>query len=87
MVINSHFLAQVQRGMSRLEEKTLVQAYVAWLGFYNTFCRNLGWSKADLVQQANFYATECLGMSEPPALLRRTVGMMGLKGVPGLRIE
>jgi ATP-dependent RNA helicase MSS116 len=78
---------QVQRGMASVEEKSLVQAYVAWLGFYNSLCKNLGWSKADLVQQANFYATECLGLPQPPALMKRTVGMMGLKGVPGIRLE
>jgi hypothetical protein len=36
--------------------------------------------------QANRFS-RYMGFEEPPALLRKTIGMMGLKGVPGLRIE
>ena len=35
---------------------------------------------------ANFLATDVLGCPEPPGLLKKTVGMMGLKGVPGLNV-
>jgi ATP-dependent RNA helicase MSS116 len=40
-------------------------------------------SKAEMVQMANQFAKLC-GLSEQPALLKKTVGKMGLKGVPGL---
>ena len=57
----------------------------AWLGYYNSQ-RHLAWSKAELVQRANWFATHRfgLGLRSPPALLKKTVGKMGLKGVPGL---
>lgn len=78
-------LDEVMAGLRRIDPKTCEQAYQAWLGYYNGSVRKLGWSKEQLVQQANFYS-QVLGLAQPPALLKKTVGMMGLKGVAGLRI-
>jgi len=63
------------------------QAYQAWMGFYNSYLGKLHWSKEDLVSHANYYAVECMKLSGPPPLEPKTVGKMGLKGVPGLVIE
>ena len=38
------------------------------------------------MQQANNYSA-IMGLAMPPALERKTIGKMGLKGVPGLRID
>lgn len=38
------------------------------------------------VQQANNYSS-IMGLAMPPALEKKTIGKMGLKGVPGLRID
>jgi ATP-dependent RNA helicase MSS116, mitochondrial len=62
------------------------QAYQAWLGFYNSHTKDCKWDKPTLVHMANQFATT-MGFDEPPGLLAKTVGKMGLKGVPGLRIE
>jgi len=62
------------------------QAYQAFLGYYNSNLRRIKWSKTELVKQANEYAS-FLGLSSQPELLRRTVGKMGLKGVPGLQVR
>jgi ATP-dependent RNA helicase MSS116, mitochondrial len=63
------------------------QAYQAWLGFYNSNLRACGgWDKRTLVAMANKFS-EIIGFAEPPGLEAKTVGKMGLKGVPGLRIE
>ena len=62
------------------------QAYRAWLGYYNGALKKLRWDKKQLVQQANMWASE-VGLREQPSLQRKTVGKMGLKGVPGLRLE
>lgn len=62
------------------------QAYRAWLGFYNGHLRKVGWNKRQLVEAANQWGQDA-GLPDKPALLRRTVGKMGLKGVPGLNIE
>lgn len=64
----------------------------AWMGFYNSSLRKLGWSKEDLVHFGNTWITQVCGRSEIPALEAKTVGKMGLKGVPGplndeLRLE
>jgi ATP-dependent RNA helicase MSS116 len=39
-----------------------------------------------LVLQANDFAKD-VGLVEQPSLQKKTVGKMGLKGVPGLKIE
>jgi ATP-dependent RNA helicase MSS116 len=62
------------------------QAYRAWLGYYNGNLRKCGFDKPSLVQEANRVAGY-LGLVQQPSLLKKTVGMMGMKGVPGLIIE
>lgn len=60
--------------------------YQAWMGYYKNHCKDLRWSTADLVQQANTFAMEGLGCAEIPGLQKKTIGKMGLKGVPGLTV-
>ena len=76
----------VGAAMSRVSDKTKAQTYSAWLGFYKPFCRQMNLSPAELVRVANFLATDVLGCEEVPGLMKKTVGMMGLKGVPGLNV-
>eukprot|EP00850_Spirogloea_muscicola_P004842 SM000021S06475 [mRNA] locus=s21:511441:515021:- [translate_table: standard] len=75
---------KVQLALQAVQEDSKEKAYQSWLGYYNS-ARGLNWDKATLVAQANFFSA-CLGMSSPPALAKKTVGMMGLRGVPGLRV-
>jgi hypothetical protein len=68
--------------------KAAEQGYGAWLGFYNGNKRNCGsWNNAQLVEAANLFSVS-LGFApgQPPRLEKKTVGKMGLKGVPGLRL-
>ena len=72
-------------------DRELVQsaegAYRAMLGFYNTNTKRIGKiSKAELVQLMNEWS-RLTGLRQIPSLQKRTVGKMGLKGVPGLVIE
>lgn len=60
------------------------QAYAAWLGFYKS-APGLSMSTSQLVGTANEFSS-IIGCAEPPELEAKTVGKMGLKGVPGLRI-
>lgn len=48
----------------------------------------MGWTKEILVREAGRLAVSGFGWTEsiPPPLEPKTVGMMGLKGVPGLNI-
>jgi hypothetical protein len=62
------------------------QAYRAWLGYYNGHLKKIRWDKKYLVEQANLWAQQ-MGLPDQPSLQRKTIGKMGLKGVPGLRIE
>jgi ATP-dependent RNA helicase MSS116 len=61
------------------------QAYAAWLGYYKGNLRKCGWKPVELVEAANQWAKD-VGLSKQPRLEAKTVGKMGLKGVPGLLI-
>ncbi|TXT03852.1 hypothetical protein VHUM_04329 [Vanrija humicola] len=84
----SHAHALVNQALASVSEESKGQAYQAWLGYYNSNLRNLRWKQTDLVAHANAYAQNVLKTrdGQPPGLLAKTVGKMGLKGVPGLRI-
>ena len=63
------------------------QAYQAALGYYKSELKMLRWSPAELVANMNAYASDALRYKDgQPPLLAKTVGKMGLKGVPGLNI-
>jgi len=62
------------------------QAYSSWIGFYNSHCKLLNWNKQQLVQVANFYSS-LLGLKEVPELSRKAIGMIGIKGLAGVRAE
>lgn len=62
------------------------QAYVSFLGFTKTLTKVHGLNPAAVVALANRYSAS-LGLATPPTLEARTVGKMGLKGVPGLNVE
>lgn len=64
--------------------KEACAAYSAYLGFYNSNLRRIGWSKPQLVAETNkLFLT--LGLREVPMMARDTLGKMGLRGTPGLR--
>ena len=70
---------RINRALQKVDSKTKDQAYVAWMGFYNSSTGKIGWSKNDLVHAANSYAIDVLGCSGLPGVLAKTVGMMGLR--------
>ncbi|ORY35775.1 P-loop containing nucleoside triphosphate hydrolase protein [Naematelia encephala] len=85
----------IEKAVDSVPIEAKAQAYQAWLGYYNSCLRMLKWTQADLVKNANEYARSSLryddgsGMGsewKPPGLLAKTVGKMGLKGVPGLNV-
>ncbi|KAI1207917.1 DEAD-domain-containing protein [Annulohypoxylon truncatum] len=63
------------------------KVYQAWLGFYKSFVKPLGWDSNRLVREANKFAQDGMGTPEVPSLQKSTVGKMGLKGVAGLNIR
>uniref|UniRef100_A0A7S3NIK4 ATP-dependent RNA helicase n=1 Tax=Aureoumbra lagunensis TaxID=44058 RepID=A0A7S3NIK4_9STRA len=82
MISEASLLAATQ-----LSRETIAQAYQAWLGFYNSNLRKLGWSKEILVTNANAWIRTVCQSSETPALQAKTIGKMGLKGIKGLIID
>jgi ATP-dependent RNA helicase MSS116 len=79
------------RALQNVEEQKALkisaeQSYRAWLGYYNSALKKVGWDKKQLVLQANSWAKES-GLKDQPGLEKKTIGKMGLKGVPGLKIQ
>jgi ATP-dependent RNA helicase MSS116 len=75
-------IEDIEPALADLDNKSRV--YQAWLGYYKTSLKVLKWSAADLVREANIFALDGLDCPEVPALEKKTIGKMGLKGVPGL---
>ena len=84
--VDPDVLNAVNNALRRVDVRTKEQAYVAWLGFYNSSTGKMGWDKKRLVDEGNRYALEVLQCPGLPGILKKTVGMMGLKGVPGLNL-
>eukprot|EP00967_Tisochrysis_lutea_P087786 scaffold124252_cov30-Tisochrysis_lutea.AAC.2 len=74
----------IRAAFASLPALTHAAAYQAYLGFYNSHLKRLNWSREECVARANEYACTVLGLSSPPPLEAKTIGKMGLKGVPGL---
>ncbi|KAL8731470.1 MAG: hypothetical protein Q9181_004294 [Wetmoreana brouardii] len=77
--------ATVEQAMEGIDEKTKQKAYSAYLGFMKPFENKLGIDSKQLVQMSNQFAMRGMGCPEPPGMEKRTIGKMGLKGVPGIR--
>ena len=61
----------------------------AWLGYQNGLSKQLRWSKPELVQNANMYATDILryrgdGINPLPPITAKAVGMMALREQRGM---
>lgn len=76
---------EVQAAFNKVDDATKAKAYQAWLGFHKTLTKQLQLTDEGLVQEANAHAAS-MGCPEPPAIEKKTIGKMGLKGVRGLRI-
>ncbi|GJN88914.1 hypothetical protein Rhopal_001885-T1 [Rhodotorula paludigena] len=80
------------RAMPLVDDETKGQMYSASIGFYKGVLRDaFRGSAQELVRTWNEFATTPaerggLGCAEVPGMLAQTVGKMGLKGTPGLRI-
>ena len=81
------YKSKIQQVMSTIEEDVKRKAYSACLGFFagSGYLKPLRLDKPGLVMMANRFAVEAMHCPEPPPLERKTIGMMGLKGVPGIR--
>lgn len=55
------------------------RAYQAWLGYYNSNLRRLGWDKKHLIEMGAEYSLS-IGLKKTPQLPKKTIGKMGLKG-------
>lgn len=79
---------ETDAALDQIDEKEKDQAYQAWLGYYKGRMKHCGFNGESLVKTANDYVFQGLRYKSDltPGLLAKTVGMMGLRGTPGLRI-
>ncbi|ORX36028.1 P-loop containing nucleoside triphosphate hydrolase protein [Kockovaella imperatae] len=83
----------LQMAFRSVSDDDKAKAYSAWLGYYRGSMKAMKWKAVDLVQAGNAFARHTLHYGEdavgdwkPPGLLAKTVGMMGLRGTPGLNV-
>lgn len=81
----SNCAARVQSALYAIDETTKQRAYSSFLGFFagSGLMKPLRLDKPGLVQMANEFAMKGMLCPEPPPMEKKTVGKMGLKGVPG----
>jgi len=77
--------SRVEQAMYTIDESVKQRAYSSYIGFFagSGLLRPLRLDKAGLVQMANEMAISAMHCPEAPPMERKTVGKMGLKGVPG----
>ncbi|CAO2819928.1 unnamed protein product [Amaranthus hypochondriacus] len=77
--------SKIEDSLAKIDTSVKEGAYHAWLGYYNSL-REIGRDKTSLVKWANQFC-ESIGLEKPPALYRKTVVKMGLKGISGIRVR
>ncbi|KAL8943673.1 MAG: hypothetical protein Q9211_000908 [Gyalolechia sp. 1 TL-2023] len=77
-------LPTVRAALQSADPMAKDKAYSAYLGFMKSFMNKLKLNPAGLVKMANQFALEGMYCTEVPKLQKKTVGMMGLKGTPGI---
>ena len=77
---------KITNALQGIDPKSKQKAYAAYLGFMKAFAKRMQLDNTGLVKLANQFALEGMLCDELPEMERKTVGKMGLKGVPGLRI-
>lgn len=68
-----------------IDMRSKQKAYSAYLGFMKGFINRMQLTPADLVRLANDFAVKGMQSGERPEMEKKTIGKMGLKGVPGIR--
>jgi len=79
-------LRSVSLAADSISMKSRAQTYAAWIGYYKGHKDAVFGGPSFMVQAANRLATEVLLCKSIPPIMAKTVGKMGLKGVPGLMI-
>ncbi len=77
---------KITNALQSIDPKSKQKAYAAYLGFMKAFAKRMQLDSTGLVKLANKLALEGMLCDELPEMERKTVGKMGLKGVPGIRI-
>lgn len=75
----------VMECMYKVDEKSKQRAYSSYIGYFagSSLMKKLGLDRPGLVRLANDLAIRGMACPEPPPMDPKTVGKMGLKGVPG----
>ncbi|KAL2048574.1 hypothetical protein N7G274_000486 [Stereocaulon virgatum] len=76
---------KMSRALQGVDPKSKQKAYSAYLGFMKGFANKMQMDTAKLVKMANHFALNGMQCDEVPEMEKKTIGKMGLKGVPGIR--
>lgn len=76
---------EIYHNLQSIDPKSKQKAYSAYLGFMKGFLNKMQMNGGDLVRMANDFALKGMKSGEIPEMEKKTIGKMGLKGVPGIR--
>jgi len=79
-------LAKLQEAAARVDDELANQTYRAWIMAMVGQRKLLKWSKEDMVNKANLFASDVLGRSAVPPLQRDLVTQLGLAGIAALNV-
>ena len=79
--------SQIFHVLQSIEPKSKQKAYSAYLGFMKVYLHKLQMDATGLVKMANVFAMKGMQCTEVPEMEKKTIGKMGLKGVPGIRFS
>ena len=82
---DSSAVEKISDALQKVDPKTKQKAYSAYIGFMKPMINRMRMDAAGLVKLANRFALEGMLCDEVPEMEKRTVGKMGMKGVPGFR--
>ena len=80
--VEEHNARTVLPALKRLDEKTASMGYQAWLGYYNSNLKRIGWNKISLVENANLFSKNVLNLQTPPGLQKENYRKNGFEGNP-----
>ena len=76
---------EVRKALNLIDPDSKQKAYSAYLGFMKTYMNQMQLNAVELVKLANDFALNGMQSGEVPEMEKKTIGKMGLKGVPGIR--
>lgn len=75
------------RRLTSVSNDVRIAAFHSWLGYYSTKRKKLGWTPQEVVDRSIPWSRNQALLKSPPAVTKKTVDRLFLRGTHGLKIE